>query len=151
MKIQFDSSQQFQLDAIQSIVDIFEGQPISSNAFDISFDKNDSSLSFSEKGVGNNLVLTNEQLLKNINEVQQRNGVKVSDSLESVTYYKSNDYSLSDYEKEPDFIKASLDEESSTPYTFKFSNNYTIEMETGTGKTYTYLRTIYELNKVYGS
>lgn len=29
-------------------------------------------------------------------------------------------------------------------------NNFTIEMETGTGKTYVYLRTILELNKEYG-
>jgi len=28
--------------------------------------------------------------------------------------------------------------------------NFTVEMETGTGKTYTYLRTIFELNRVYG-
>ena len=28
--------------------------------------------------------------------------------------------------------------------------NFSIEMETGTGKTYVYLRTIYELNKMYG-
>ena len=30
------------------------------------------------------------------------------------------------------------------------SMNFTIEMETGTGKTYVYLRTIYELNRLYG-
>ncbi len=30
------------------------------------------------------------------------------------------------------------------------SNNFTIEMETGTGKTYVYLRTIFELKKRYG-
>ncbi|SIO89473.1 DEAD/DEAH box helicase family protein [Nocardiopsis sp. JB363] len=30
------------------------------------------------------------------------------------------------------------------------SMNFTIEMETGTGKTYVYLRTIYELNQIYG-
>ena len=29
-------------------------------------------------------------------------------------------------------------------------NNFTIEMETGTGKTYVYLRSILELNKEYG-
>ena len=29
------------------------------------------------------------------------------------------------------------------------SNNFTVEMETGTGKTYVYLRTIFELNKHY--
>ena len=28
--------------------------------------------------------------------------------------------------------------------------NLTIEMETGVGKTYTYIKTIYELNKLYG-
>lgn len=30
------------------------------------------------------------------------------------------------------------------------SGNFTVEMETGTGKTYVYLRTIFELNKRYG-
>lgn len=30
------------------------------------------------------------------------------------------------------------------------SSNFTIEMETGTGKTYVYLRTVYELNQLYG-
>src|ERR1035438_10250267 len=30
------------------------------------------------------------------------------------------------------------------------SMNFTIEMETGTGKTYVYLRTIYELYQLYG-
>jgi type III restriction enzyme len=30
------------------------------------------------------------------------------------------------------------------------SMNFTVEMETGTGKTYVYLRTIYELNQLYG-
>ena len=28
--------------------------------------------------------------------------------------------------------------------------NFTIEMETGTGKTYSFIKTMYELNKVYG-
>jgi type III restriction enzyme len=30
------------------------------------------------------------------------------------------------------------------------SGDFTVEMETGTGKTYVYLRTIFELNKLYG-
>ncbi len=30
------------------------------------------------------------------------------------------------------------------------TTNYSIEMETGTGKTYTYIKTMYELNKAYG-
>ena len=28
--------------------------------------------------------------------------------------------------------------------------NFSVEMETGTGKTYVYLRTIFELHKTYG-
>ena len=32
----------------------------------------------------------------------------------------------------------------------KSDYNFSIEMETGTGKTYVYLRTIMELNKKYG-
>ena len=29
------------------------------------------------------------------------------------------------------------------------TTNFSIEMETGTGKTYTYIKTMYELNKIY--
>src|SRR5712691_10553018 len=36
------------------------------------------------------------------------------------------------------------------PSTVLDSGDFTVEMETGTGKTYVYLRTIFELNKRYG-
>jgi type III restriction enzyme len=36
------------------------------------------------------------------------------------------------------------------PSTAIASGDFTVEMETGTGKTYVYLRTIFELNKLYG-
>ena len=36
------------------------------------------------------------------------------------------------------------------PSTTLTSGDFTVEMETGTGKTYVYLRTIFELNKLYG-
>lgn len=36
------------------------------------------------------------------------------------------------------------------PSTSLTSGDFTVEMETGTGKTYVYLRTIFELNKLYG-
>jgi type III restriction enzyme len=36
------------------------------------------------------------------------------------------------------------------PSTGLTSGDFTVEMETGTGKTYVYLRTIFELNKLYG-
>ena len=36
------------------------------------------------------------------------------------------------------------------PSTALTSGDFTVEMETGTGKTYVYLRTIFEINKLYG-
>ncbi|MFP4461844.1 MAG: DEAD/DEAH box helicase family protein, partial [Thermotogota bacterium] len=110
MKLQFDPNQDYQKQAINAIVDIFEGQPLSSNELD--FTLTHGSLSLSENGVGNNVVLTDEQILKNVQEVQQRNGIESISELDGM--------------------------------------NFSIEMETGTGKTYVYLRTIYELNKQYG-
>ena len=36
------------------------------------------------------------------------------------------------------------------PSTSLTPGDFTVEMETGTGKTYVYLRTVFELNKLYG-
>ncbi len=110
MKLQFDPNQNYQKQAINAIVDIFEGQPLSSSELD--FTLTYGSLSLSENGVGNNIVLTDEQILNNVQEVQQRNDIEPVSELDGM--------------------------------------NFSIEMETGTGKTYVYLRTIYELNEKYG-
>jgi len=110
MKLHFDPNQQFQHDAINSIVDIFEGQPL--NQGDFSFSITTKSYMFQDGGVGNRLSITEEQILRNVQEIQKKNGISVSGKLDGM--------------------------------------NFSVEMETGTGKTYVYLRTIYELNKKYG-
>jgi len=110
LKLHFDSNQQFQIDAINSIVGIFEGQPLNHGDFDFSV-TNESYL-FHEGGIGNRLTLSEEQILENIKAIQEKNCLAVSDKLDGM--------------------------------------NFSVEMETGTGKTYVYLRTIYELNKKYG-
>lgn len=74
---------------------------------------------FNELGIGNNLILSKAQLLKNLHAVQSRNNVPKSRRLV----------------------------EAGNPYQFP---NFSIEMETGTGKTYVYLRSIFELNQLYG-
>ena len=112
MKLKFDSSQPYQLEAVRSVVDLFEGQPLNKGNFEVSFNQRGSSLSYSERGVANQLVLSPPQMLDNLQKVQSRYGLPESSELDGM--------------------------------------NFTVEMETGTGKTYTYLRTIYELNKVYG-
>ena len=110
MKLHFDPNQQFQHDAISSIVGIFKGQPL--NQGDFSFSISSENYMFREGGVGNRLEISVEQTLKNIQEIQKKNVLPVSEKLDGM--------------------------------------NFSVEMETGTGKTYVYLRTIYELNKKYG-
>lgn len=108
MKLLFDPNQTFQHDAVNSIVGVFEGQPINQGDYDVLF----GDALFQETGIGNRLALSEDQVLKNVNTVQESNGLPVSNSLDGM--------------------------------------NFSVEMETGTGKTYVYLRTIYELNKKYG-
>jgi type III restriction enzyme len=144
VKIQFDSSQDYQLNAVQSVVKIFEGQPLSKGMFEVSLSMEDASIAFTERGIGNNLILSDAQLLENVRNVQ-------NDFNEQCKYYDEHGN-----EKYKSFIKPSEKLEPSVYLKTdknekgEFPLNFTIEMETGTGKTYTYLRTIYELNKVYG-
>jgi len=115
MKLHFDSKQEFQLEAVKAITDIFEGQPLSGNDFEFTMGQSGSLLK--ENGFGNNLVFSKiSQVAGNIQLVQKINGIKISTEDEIIT----NGW------------------------------NFSVEMETGTGKTYVYLRTIYELNKLYG-
>jgi type III restriction enzyme len=108
VKLHFDPNQEFQRDAINSVVGIFEGQPLNRSDMDLLF----ADPLFQEAGIGNRRVLDGDQILKNVNAVQQANGIAVSNQLDGM--------------------------------------NFSVEMETGTGKTYVYLRAIYELNKKYG-
>jgi type III restriction enzyme len=123
VKIKF-KLQKFQLDAVQSIVDTFNGQLNESSRFTLdkgrrqkveyTGDTTQSTSKDSEYGFKNNpiRVLDNE-VLNNIQAVQRRSGLMLSEKLEG-----------------------------------RF--NLTIEMETGTGKTYTYIRSMFELYKKYG-
>ena len=128
MKLHFDPNQTYQKDAIGSVVKLFEGQPLNKGEFEIS--GNGGALTFSELGFGNNISLTESEILKNLKQVQSKNEINPSEQLERFSY---RDYNGDGKEK---------------PVETAFPN-FTIEMETGTGKTYVYLRTIYELNKVY--
>jgi type III restriction enzyme len=113
MRIKFDAQQPYQLDAIDAIVRVFDGQPQTRGQFEINLDtETAASRTFNELAVGNNLALSEESILDNVKGVQVTNGLDESTALDGM--------------------------------------NFTVEMETGTGKTYIYLRTIHELHKKYG-
>lgn len=124
MKLQFDPNQEYQLRAVQSVVELFDGQPgAEQGVAGFEYDSL-TSLRLTEVGMANNRLLTDAQWLKNLRAVQAVNGLPMSERLEPLR--------LSD---------------GSEPWPFP---NFTVEMETGTGKTYVYLRTIHELHKTYG-
>ena len=123
MKLKFDSTLDYQQEAIAAVRDVFQGQTPKQSLFTVAAIANEQmSLGFGDEsqqltlgqGIGNRLMLDEEDLLNNIRAVQLRHGLPQSNSLPN--------------------HKLNLD----------------IEMETGTGKTYVYLRTLLELNKAYG-
>ena len=119
MKIQFDRSLQFQLNAMASIVDIFRGQEKYESTFTVHSPQhinNQEEISNDKIGYANQLRLPKEEILENVHEIQLSNALRLSPSEEI-------DGNCLDF---------------------------TVEMETGTGKTYVYLRTIMELYMRYG-
>ena len=72
MKLHFDPNQQYQIDAVTSIVDIFDGQPLSQGDFGFSISENGQF--FNENGVGNRIVISKEQILNNLRNVQKKTG-----------------------------------------------------------------------------
>ena len=109
MKLHFEFNLQYQLDAISSVIRLFEGQPIDYSTLEFGV-KEDNALNFID-GIANRLILSEDQILNNLQIVQSENQIPISKFLEGM--------------------------------------NFSVEMETGTGKTYVYLRTIYELYKQY--
>lgn len=130
LKFQFDAEQTYQLEAIQAVVDLFEG--MTPNRIDTSLNLYDEIVPNlpPDEDLDEDALLANLQAIQERNEksVQERKEIPVQQTLEV---------------NEGLVIEGAGDESHRFP-------SFTVEMETGTGKTYVYLRTIYELNKAYG-
>lgn len=132
MKLKFDPNQQYQLDAIDAVVDIFAGQPADSDGTIRHMDR-DGQLSLEATiARGNSLTLDIVQIIKNTHKIQEKNGIEKSET-------KEGGFSI------PMTFPLEIGEKS-----LKYGMNFSVEMETGTGKTYVYLRTIHELHQCYG-
>lgn len=125
MKIQY-KHQGFQVEAAQSVVDVFRGQPLQEGfAYRTDIGRQrvlggmiPQRLSLEIEGFRNGAIqLRDEALMSNVREVQLRQDLE---PIEKLQRDDSGMLALS------------------------------IEMETGTGKTYTYIKTMYELHKHYG-
>lgn len=136
MKLQFDANQDYQLEAIASVVKVFEGQPLSEGGFQATPTSNDSqSAFFKELMVGNSLLIDDEQIADNVHKIQASQGIEEAVVSRPFTIGQS-------VIGGPDHLGAGT--------WLEQGRNFTVEMETGTGKTYVYLRTIHELHKTYG-
>jgi len=130
MKIKF-KSQLYQTQAVDAVVDCFVGQP-RQDPLRYTVDPGaDAQSRLEVEGFGNGAVrLANDAILENISKVQRRAMLPVSDSL---TYFADDKG-----KKKPASYKPGAD------------INLDVEMETGTGKTYVYIKTMFELHKRYG-
>ncbi len=119
MKIKFDSTQQYQQDAVAAFVDLFEGQPLNQGDYTVTINESaaSSDMFAVELGaIGNNIAVHSDDIYNNLVTIQDRNNLDI-------------------------ISREAFD---------KNGMNFSVEMETGTGKTYVYLRTIFELSQKYG-
>lgn len=135
MKLQFDPNQTYQHDAIAAVAELFDGQPQGTPEYTVidmgTWDDDGlfTGQARTELGVGNNLLLATEKLKENARLIQHRNDIEIADSVADLEGWELFDAAANAARNCPHF---------------------SIEMETGTGKTYVYLRTIFELSRRYG-
>ena len=128
LEFKYSADQQYQLDAIDAVCDLFRGQEFLDARFTADYGALARPAQEGLPGMGvpvqaqlltvghaNGLRLSARQLEENLHVVQEANNLPLT---RDVTEGRLRDF--------------------------------TIEMETGTGKTYVYTRTIYELNRRYG-
>ena len=143
MKLKF-KTQAYQSAAVQAVVDCFKGQPpASAEAISYRIDpgqaKKGTEDLFSDSGFKNaDLALTDLALLENIQQVQRGQNLPMSGALDDFFAVNGNRERVPATKQYKDIAKAIA------------KVHLDVEMETGTGKTYCYIKTIFELNRRYG-
>ena len=133
MKLQFDPNQQFQLDAVAAVVDLFDGQPQGAPEYSVirmgDWGQLFAGQERTELGIGNQILIPEEKIVANTRDIQTRFDIDVDDPAAPLQGW--------------DLFDSPRNQPRHCPH-------FSVEMETGTGKTYVYLRTIFELSHRYG-
>jgi len=135
MKLQF-KEQDFQVQAVSAVVDCFAGQALKTNRFTLERSR-ELMKKAKQAALGTSTLEFESSVYEDIgyrNSPIQLHDNQVLKNIQTVQ--EQNDIHLSQSIERPPAVKLGF--------------NLTIEMETGTGKTYTYIRTMYELHKSYG-
>ena len=125
MQLQF-RHQKFQADAAKAVVDVFAGQPYLTPSYML--DKGIQKDKYGLSGYGEDSIFDNDTGWSNQKIVPELNERIILEHVQRIQ--RNNQIQPSD--------------------NLEGRYNLTIEMETGVGKTYTYIKTMYELNKHYG-
>ena len=138
MKLKF-KVQPYQTNAVNDVVDCFAGQPMTSGlTYRIDPGRRAQASAFEEGFKNADLTLTDAQILENIQKVRRRQNLPVSQRLEDFTTFNARG------ERVPVAATYKRDALAATRV------HLDVEMETGTGKTYCYIKSIFEMNKRYG-
>lgn len=155
MKIKF-KTQAYQSAAVQAVVDCFAGQAPAHGGVRYRLDPGAGQTALSGPQVAlpledapspheqeaafrnGDITLTTDQLLANIQKVQRQQNLPVSRSLDDYFYINGN----------KERVPATKPYRESAKAISKV--HLDIEMETGTGKTYCYIKTMFDLHEAYG-
>ena len=129
MKLKF-KNQDFQTDAVNAVVDLFTGQEKTHSTFSVV--EENQMLLMNDFGIGNALYIDRNTLSDNMRAIQKRNLLPLTECKIENVECKMKDMNSKFYILNSTFPQ------------------FCIEMETGTGKTYVYTKTIFELNRKYG-
>ena len=126
MKLHFEADLSYQANAIEAVCDLFRGQEVCRSEFTVT--------------------------LRAAGTTGEADASPLQGTLEGMAETPQggvgNRLTLLDDEVN-DNLKA-IQLRNGLPPSTKLSGDFTVEMETGTGKTYVYLRTVFELNKRFG-
>jgi type III restriction enzyme len=138
MKLKF-KVQPYQTNAVEAVVDCFAGQPkVDGLTYRIDPGQKAQAAAFEEGFKNADFALSEAQILENIQAVQRRQNLPVSQRLdEFMVLDRNNQRVAAPAAYRRDALAATR-------------VHLDVEMETGTGKTYCYIKTIFEMNKRYG-